>query len=492
MRTSLNFCAFVLSFLSSFSQAESAKQTLENVLTLGNQSGLAVSAEMRRVSDGKVLFSMGSQRPLIPASTTKLLLSSALLANLSPNFRMQTRFYRTGPLKKGRVDGDLIVVGDGDPFLVSEELFLIASELHLLGYKEFTGDLIVDNSLFVNETYSKEQNKARGCAMRAFDAPVSALGVNFNSLTVAISPAEKVGEYALANLEPFPLKGVKIKNEIRTILHGATKIQSDCKVESDGTLEITVRGQVQHGGRVQRLYRSLPETEKLAGVYIQSFFNHLGIQIRGKVREGKQPAKAELILSHDSKPIADLVKSLCQYSSNYMADVLLKRMAVEAGRPGSFAEGVNVLAMFLSAVGVKDPYVLKDGSGLSYQTRLSAEQLTKILLYAARDFRIFPDFLASLPNGGETGTLKGRFHFNEGDDLRGNVRAKTGTLSEPVTVSALAGYLQHQSFGLVSFAILQNGVETKPQPNLTELQQSQEKALAFFGKNFKGNDKHGL
>lgn len=489
MRASLFYVASVLFLQSSFLNAEALQKSLENVLALGNRSHVSVSAEMRKVSDGKVLFAMGSQRPLIPASTTKLVLSSALLANLSPAFRMQTRIYRTGPLKDGRVAGDLIVVGDGDPFLVSEELFLIASELRLLGYKEFTGDLVIDNSLFVKETFDEVQNKAQGCAMRAFDAPVSALGVNFNSLTLAISPSEIAGTPALASLEPFPLKGVKVRNDVRTVTQG-TKIEFACANTSDGTLEVSVRGNIALGSPVHRLYRSLPETQKLAGVYIQSFLSNLGIHVRGQVREGQRPPKAEHILTHESKPLSDLVKGLAHYSNNYMADVMLKRMAVEAGRPGTFAEGVKVLASFLRSVGIKDSFVLKDGSGLSYQTRLSAEQLTKILLYAARDFRIFPDFLASLPNGGESGTLKGRFHFN-GVDMRGNVRAKTGTLSDPVTVSALAGYFQHPSLGLISFAILQNGVEAKPQPSLSDLQESQEKALALFGKNYKGNE-HGL
>src|SRR3989338_2734119 len=98
MRASLFYVASVLFLQSSFLNAEALQKSLENVLTLGNRSEVVVSAEMRKVSDGKVLFAMGSQRPLIPASTTKLVLSSALLANLSPTFRMQTRIYRTGPL----------------------------------------------------------------------------------------------------------------------------------------------------------------------------------------------------------------------------------------------------------------------------------------------------------------------------------------------------------------------------------------------------------
>lgn len=490
MRASLFSCALALSVYTSYSLADSFDQNMGKLLSLGDHSKVAVSAEMTSVSTGKVLYSLNAQNALAPASTTKLLLSTALLSKLSPSFRMQTRFYRSAPLINGVVNGDLIVVGDGDPFLVSEELFLIASQMRSLGYKEFTGDLVIDNSLFAKEPYVNEQKKTGECASRAYDAPVSAFGVNFNSMSILVSPT-KNGDLAIASLEPFPLKGVSIKNQIRTVPKGPNKVTFECTSSENASWDIRLSGQIASSSQLQRIYRTLPYSEALNGEYIRSFLSNLGIHIKGKLREGKRDSQSHLIFAHESKPIAELVKGLCQFSNNYMADVMLKRLAVEMGHPGSFAGGVSVLRDFLSSIGNQDPFVLKDGSGLSYQTRLSAGQLNKILIYAARDFRIFPDFLASLPTGGESGTLKGRFHTNGTDELRGgNLRAKTGSLSEPVSVSALAGYFQHPSYGLVSFAIIQNGLVGKAQPRLLDLQQSQENALAFFGKN-KGTT-HGL
>ncbi len=492
MRASLISYSLALSLFSSASKGESFQSALEKILTLGNHSSLNVSAEFRRVQDEKLLFSLNSKQTLIPASTTKLVLNAALLSKLSPTFRMHTNFYRTGELKNGIVHGDLVVAGGGDPLLVSEELFLIASEMRLRGYKEFTGDLVIDNSLFEKEVSSEGQNKNEACVMRAYDAPVSALAVNFNTLTFAVAPASVAGEDALASLEPFAWKGLIIKNEVKTLAQGLSKIELTCSKNSNGALIVTLSGHIVVGSPVIRIYRSLPNAEKLAGEYIQSFLNTMGISIRGRIREGFLKENSKLILSHESKALSDLVRSLGLYSNNFMADAMLKRMAVFEGRTGNFVEGVGVLASFLNTAGIQTRYVLKDGSGLSNQTRLSAEQLIQILLYAARDFRIFPDYLASLPIGGESGSLKNRFQFEGAKELRGNLRAKTGTLSDPVNVSALAGYFQDPSLGLISFVIIQNGKQGSVQPNLGQLHESQEKALVYFAKNYKGHSKNGL
>ncbi len=493
MRASSISCAviFLSGLISGVLSAQTLEQTMKSLLESVNRTETRVSAQILRISDNKVLYSLNDKNTLIPASTTKLVLCAALLAKLSPSYRMQTRFYQTGLKKNGVVHGDLVVLGGGDPFLVSEELFNIATQLRSLGYREFTGDLVVDNSLFVEETESGDRARGRSFSTHAYDAPISALGVNFNTLVLAVSPSDRVGGLAQVAIEPFPLKGVHLENSIRTSKQ-PTKIYVERSTLANGELRMLATGNIQLGSELKRIYRSGSSSGLLAGEYIASFLRAFGIQLRGRVKLGKRSEAATLIMSHDSRQLSELVRGLNQFSSNYMADVLLKRLVADEQHPGSFAAGVPALSAFLQQVGVSDPFTLHDGSGLNNGTRLSADQLVKVLSYAANDFRIFPDFLASLPSGGETGTLKERFQFPDAIDLRGTVRAKTGTLTEPVVVSALAGYMKHPTQGLLAFAILQNGQERRPQAGLPNLQLSQEKALAFFAKNYKGTIEHGL
>jgi D-alanyl-D-alanine carboxypeptidase/D-alanyl-D-alanine-endopeptidase (penicillin-binding protein 4) len=79
-----------------------------------------------------------------------------------------------------------------------------------------------------------------------------------------------------------------------------------------------------------------------------------------------------------------------------------------------------------------------------------------------------------------TGTLEKRFNLSETQTLRGKVRAKTGTLSEPVSVSSLAGYVYHPVHGLLAFAILQNGIVGKKQPGIDVLREMQDRTVAGF------------
>jgi D-alanyl-D-alanine carboxypeptidase/D-alanyl-D-alanine-endopeptidase (penicillin-binding protein 4) len=121
-----------------------------------------------------------------------------------------------------------------------------------------------------------------------------------------------------------------------------------------------------------------------------------------------------------------------------------------------------------------------NGSGLSTNNRLSARNLTDVLVYAAEKMEIFPEFLASLPASGWDGTLKKRFDDPGMKLLSGKVRAKTGTLSQPVSVSSLAGYVRHPVHGLVAFAIVQNGIPGRNQPSIDGLRRSQDAMLLSF------------
>ena len=136
---------------------------------------------------------------------------------------------------------------------------------------------------------------------------------------------------------------------------------------------------------------------------------------------------------------------------------------------------MNAINQFLKTqVGIRSKYHLENGSGLTIQNRLSAQQITQILLYMSKHWEVFPDFLASLPTAGETGTLEKRFKSLRTSPLRGQIRAKTGTLSDPYTVSSLAGFIHHKNHGLIAFSIIHNGKPGKKQPRILDLQEKQE------------------
>jgi len=103
-----------------------------------------------RAEDGTVLVAVEADRPVHPASVSKIPTTLALLRRLGPEHRFETRVLGTGPVHDGTLDGDLIVEASSDPFIISEHAFWMAAGLRDLGIREVDGRLVVVGPLLFN------------------------------------------------------------------------------------------------------------------------------------------------------------------------------------------------------------------------------------------------------------------------------------------------------------------------------------------------------
>jgi D-alanyl-D-alanine carboxypeptidase len=133
--------------------------------------GLKVSQSVliTRLSDGQVLWEKDADQLVSPASVTKVITSAAALAKFSPVHTFKTTLYHTGTRQNQRVAGDLVIVGDGDPFLISEKLWQLAADLKNMGIKEFAGDLVIDNSLFDEEVRDESRKDSARLSHNAYN-----------------------------------------------------------------------------------------------------------------------------------------------------------------------------------------------------------------------------------------------------------------------------------------------------------------------------------
>lgn len=472
----------VLCYVLTSSVSNAAEKLFSPLRTSVEQSVLFYS-----IKDQKVIVEEGADKLLIPASVTKLITSAAALSAFSPKHTFTTRSYYTGTRTNDVIKGDLVIVGDGDPFLVNEKLWQFAADVRHLGIRKITGNIIIDNSLFDGMIRDAPRANSATTSDHAYDAPVTALGVNFNTLAIALAPAQKVGALAIADVDPYDIPGVKIQNSLKTVQKGKN-IHVTRQSKGRFSSSLIVSGNIALGQKLARLYRSVDDPVRVSGEFIRAFLAKEGIQIEGDVKEGVLPRGATSLVDIDSFDVAYIVKGLNHFSNNYIADVMQKRLAAafpakgSPDRPGSgtTAGGSEVLSRFLKEeVGVKDPFSILNASGLDPKNRLTARQLVSVLAHMESRFDLFPDFLASLPAAGWGGTLARRFSGST-QELEGIVRAKTGTLSSPVSVSSLAGYLRHPRHGLVAFAVIENGLAGKAQPGILELRKRQEQALKNF------------
>ena len=185
-----------------------------------------------------------------------------------------------------------------------------------------------------------------------------------------------------------------------------------------------------------------------------------GIPVRDRPIAGAAPGGAETLAAVESPPMRRLIALTNKPSDNYLAEMLLKDLALQAGGRGTTAAGARIAAGFARRIGGR-PARLADGSGLSRANLASPYRIVRLLL-ALRERDDFPAFLRSLSVAGRDGTLAPRMRSGP---ARGNCRGKTGTLSN---VSAVSGYCRARSGDTYVFSIVMNAIDPYGARNLQD------------------------
>jgi serine-type D-Ala-D-Ala carboxypeptidase/endopeptidase (penicillin-binding protein 4) len=332
---------------------------------------------------GNELVAQNTDEPFVPASVTKIVTAWLAMEVLGGGYRFETRFY----LDDKRV---LYVRGGGDPFLISEELAPLATELvAAVGKKPITG-IVLDAS------YYPSNLRIPGIVDtgEAYNALNSALAVNFNTVYAVrsgntVRSAEKQTPITPLAITQFRLRGPK----------GSGRIS----LSQDPTVSL-----------------------QYAGELIAAFIERAGGSVKGKISTGTVPAGLKPVYVHQqSRTLSQILVELLRASNNYIANqVFLEIGAHRLGGPVSLQKSLRVANEMLAAHGLVDAIHLEEGSGISRDNRFTARGLAKVLeLFAPH---------ANLLRGHDGGMNK------------------TGSLDG---VRTLAGYADTSSHGRVRFVI---------------------------------------
>ncbi|MCC5793710.1 MAG: D-alanyl-D-alanine carboxypeptidase/D-alanyl-D-alanine-endopeptidase [Chromatiales bacterium] len=386
--------------------------------------------------------------PRNPASTIKLLTTWAALQELGPGYRWHTEAWLTAPVRDGVTYGDLYLRGGGDPFLVLERLWLLVRELRQQGLREIRGGLVIDNSFFAHDR--TDPGAFDGQAFRAYNALPDALLVNFQSVNFSFVPDLQQNQ-VLIRAEPLPIN-LQINNRLQIGAGGCTEAGRGIQmmVGGDGQgARVTFAGQVGRNCPSQQLNRAslLPGPAFAYGV-LRALWQESGGTLQGGLRLGQVPGDATRVLRFASPPLGELVRPVNKWSNNVMTEHLFLTIGAERfGAPGTPYKARDAVLRLLGQRGLDFPeLVLDNGSGLSRETRISAESLGRLLVHAWDDLYA-PEFISSMSLAGIDGTMRRRFGQPPG---RGRMHLKTGRLEGTL---ALAGYVHATSgrrFVLVS------------------------------------------
>ncbi len=390
-----------------------------------------------RVPDGRVMLALNADQKWVPASTIKIVTAYTGLKVLGPAFRFQTRVYAAGPIQDGRLRGDLVIQGGGDPLLVAERLWLLALQIRRTGLKS-VGGIRIDNS-YLNPPVTS--TVGRWDRNRAYGAPLAGFTVSFNVLVIVARPGPDPGAPGRVFVTP-DVAGLAIDNQTTTTPGQGGIISARWQGRT-----LVVRGRVgleAPAGRPRTLL-AVYHPATYAARALAFCLRRLGLKVGDRFTSGPAPRGAKLLLTHLSQPLSFILSQMNRFSSNVMAELTLDAVGAKVfGRPASRAKGARAAGRLLVSLGIpRSDFHLTCGSGLLRSTRITPRALARVLLAAAKDPDVGPDLVASLTAEGRRGTLRARRNMAGG---RHYVRGKTGSLSG---VRALAGYVSN---GRVTYA----------------------------------------
>lgn len=391
---------------------------------------------------GEELYTAHADDQLNPASNVKLVSTATVLDTLGPDWRFHTRLFGAMPTTDGTVHGGVYLRGHYDPTFGTRSLASLVEELAARGVRRIDGDVVLSDDA-VRDTL----------ATGTVQVTVRGAGVG-QPPTVEVSPASEF---------------VTVDVRAKTTRRGRTRVRVGTTLEEDAgfgpRLRVAVTGRIRRGHR-RVLRRGVHRRSTFTGHTVRAALADAGIEVTGSVRlleldaflaESVAAGRLPIVLAeHQSRPIGDLIARVNKRSINWLSDRLIMVAAAQRYGGGlSMDKAVRMMKDWLAKVGVDPEEVLIDtGSGLSYNTQLTARQIVRVLRAGsgyAGDATGASTFLSSLAVGGVDGTLRHRFR---GSPARGEVLAKTGTLTG---VIALSGFVAGKGGRTLCFAIVTNG-----------------------------------
>lgn len=400
---------------------------------------------------GEVLYDRNSQQLFHPASNMKLLTTATALSKLGPAFRFKTVLRAdTSSLADSTISGNIYLQGFGNPELTSDDLRWMVQELRYKGVRKITGNLICDDTYFDDLYWGSGWMWDDVSAW--YWAPISALTVDDNCVTVRVKPAANVGDSLIVQIEPLT-SYMAIENMGMTVDSLDTNRIKQFRVERkwrppENT--VVVEGGLDVYSKERSYVIDVVDAASYAGTLFSEILTAAGIEFRGEVERGETPDSSIVLVMHISPPLTEVVINTNKISDNLSAEILLKTVAAEAtGNPGTAKKGISEIYNFFHEFGVDSTtFRLADGSGVSRYNVVTPAQIVELLKTMHEDFRVAAEYKTSLPIAGVDGTLRSRMKETPAE---GKLRAKTGSLRG---VSTLSGYTTTADGEELAFSIM--------------------------------------
>jgi D-alanyl-D-alanine carboxypeptidase/D-alanyl-D-alanine-endopeptidase (penicillin-binding protein 4) len=400
---------------------------------------------------GETLFEQNADKLFIPASNLKLFTTALALAKLGPDFRFHTTLETRGSLsKEGILNGDLVLVGRGDPNLsnrkfpyeLKEEfdgpaektLAELADALVAKRVKQISGDVVGDDSYFPRESYPNGWEIDD--MVWEYGAAISAIVVDDNTVTLTLTPGEQPGSPVQAAVSPAT-PDFAVENNVLT---SAADVKSDLTLTREpGSHLVVVKGTLPARSTSRKLVLAIEDPAQHAAATLKRLLEDRGITVIGSAQARHDSAKMSddpiVLAEHVSVPLGDAVKLVNKISQNLHTEMLLRTVARQNGVWSTPDDLMKIPADFYAAAGIAAGDVIQtDASGLSRHDLVTPRAIVNLLAFAQKQ-PWFETYYESLPVAGLDGTLEDRM---KNTLAAGRIHAKTGSVEHVRTLSGFA------------------------------------------------------
>jgi D-alanyl-D-alanine carboxypeptidase/D-alanyl-D-alanine-endopeptidase (penicillin-binding protein 4) len=462
MRRSLFIISLLLFSHSSFSQEKSFEKFLaDSTLKHASVSFYAEDAET-----GETIFEYKPELSLTPASVMKLITTATALELLGPLYTFSTFIGYTGTLNKrsGKLNGDIVIKGGGDPALGSKNFtdhyqdFLDnwVNEIKKQGIIKIEGRVFTDDSYFdylpVPAKWLWED------AGNYYGAGAYGLSVFDNTCEIHFRTGKDSSDLLVTEIVP-----AECSNEYTSRLVAAGTTDQGYVFSAPYNTYSWFSGSIPVNMDDFILKASITDPPLLIAKMLTDKLKAEGITVL------KDPTTSRLdrkyiykdiipITETISPPLKDIIEVLNHESVNLYAEHLIKELGKKYRQNGSTAAGIEVINNFLDSAGLgTDGMFIEDGSGLSTENAITTKQLVNLLIYMKKRGKYFPEYYTSLPRAGKEGTLKNYFQDAAFDS---RMTAKSGSMTR---VRSYAGYITAYSGKEIVFSIIINNYSGSPQ-----------------------------
>ncbi|MCA0919051.1 D-alanyl-D-alanine carboxypeptidase/D-alanyl-D-alanine-endopeptidase [Pseudooceanicola nanhaiensis] len=426
---------------------------------------------------GELLDTLDPGASLPPASVGKTLTALYALRSLGADHRFTTQLIATGPLRDGKLEGDLVLVGGGDPTLDTDGLADLAAAAKEAGLREVTGRFLVwGGELPRTEQIDPEQPPHVG-----YNPAVSGIALNFNR--VHFEWARENGSYkvtmdARAGRYRPEVAMARMRVEDRSL---PVYTYEDRDGRDDWTVAKNALGN--NGAR----WLPVRKPEQYAGEVMQVLLRAHGIVAGAPVIADSRP-EGVVFAQKQSDPLRDIIVDMLKYSTNLTAEMIgLAASKARYGEVSSMRDSAEKMSDWAKQTLGLRHVAMEDHSGLGAESRVTAADMVLVMVQARQQDALRP-LLKHIPIKDSRGRPDAKAGMT--------VVAKTGTLN---FVSGLSGFAEVEGGRLLAFAIFCADTEHRDTLTMAERErppggrawlgrarQLQQDLLQFWGRTYHG------